>query len=287
MSSGPASSILSVADLRFSFGASRFSLFRKVPASVINGVSFEIAKGQTLALVGASGSGKSTIARCVVGLYPPTSGKIEFNGHDISRLRGKRRRQLFSSRVQMVFQDPFASLNPRWRVASIIAEPIHTYGLARSSREVDARVDEALECVGLRAADCRKYPHEFSGGQRQRISIARALAAKPELLVLDEPTSALDVSIQARILNLLLELQASFGLTYLLITHNLAVAYQLSDQIAVLNKGEICEMAAPEKLIAAPLHPYTKTILASVPLVPKRTPAARSHVQTNDENWIT
>ncbi len=217
----------------------------------VDGVSFTIERGQTLALVGESGCGKSTIAKLVVGLYPPSGGAITFRGDE--------------RRVQMIFQDPFASLNPRWRVARIVAEPIRTLEPGRGDAEVQARVDELLTTVGLNAGDGAKYPHEFSGGQRQRISIARALAGEPEFLVCDEPTSALDVSVQAQILNLMKRLQRQFRLTYLFISHDLSVVRHMADVIAVMYLGRIVEMAPTAELFSAPRHPYTRLLLETIP----------------------
>jgi peptide/nickel transport system ATP-binding protein len=231
----------------------------------VDGVSFGIRRGETFALVGESGSGKSTIARMVVGLIPPTRGRILFDGVDIwdpaSRAQVRRLRRRF----QMIFQDPYASLNPRWRVDRIIAEPIRAFGLASDSAEIEHRVGELLRVVKLDPLDGRKFPHEFSGGQRQRICIARALANRPEFLVCDEPTSALDVSVQAQILNLMRDLQDEFGLTYLLISHNLAVVRHMATRIGVLYLGRLAELAPARALFAKPMHPYTRMLLDAVP----------------------
>src|SRR3954467_9059420 len=208
----------------------------------VDGVSFSIEKGETLALVGESGSGKSTIARLIVGLYQPSEGAVQFNGR----------------RMQMIFQDPYASLNPRWRVRDIVAEPIRVLHTKSS-------VDELLVQVGLSPDDGEKYPHEFSGGQRQRISIARALAGEPDFLVCDEPTSALDVSVQAQILNLMTDLQSRLGLTYLFISHNLAVVSQVADRVGVMYAGRIVELARSAELFSRPRHPYTRMLLDAVP----------------------
>ncbi len=217
----------------------------------VDDVSFRIEQGRTLALVGESGCGKSTVAKLVTGLLTPTEGDIVFRGD--------------RARVQMIFQDPFASLNPRWRVAPIVAEPIRTLDPARPGAEVRRRVDELLEIVGLSSRDGARYPHEFSGGQRQRISIARALAGEPHFLVCDEPTSALDVSVQAQILNLMKQLQAEFGLTYLFISHDLSVVRHMADEIAVMYLGRIVEVAPKATLFAAPRHPYTRLLLETIP----------------------
>ena len=226
-------------------------------------VSFDIGKGETFALVGESGSGKSTIARMIVGLLSASDGSILFDGKDMTAmdpaaLRGLRRR------FQMIFQDPFASLNPRWRVGDIIAEPMRTFGLA-TGPEAAAEVARLLEVVGLSAKDAEKFPHEFSGGQRQRIAIARALSSKPEFIVCDEPTSALDVSVQAQILNLMRDLQDEFGLTYLFISHDLSVVRHMATRIGVLYLGRLVEVAEAKTLFRAPEHPYTRMLLDAVP----------------------
>ena len=226
-------------------------------------VSFEINRGETFALVGESGSGKSTIAKMLVGLLPVTSGKIEFDGHDLTAASPAEMRRL-RSRFQMIFQDPFASLNPRWRVGRIIAEPMRTFGTARGA-EVGAEVARLLETVGLSAADAAKFPHEFSGGQRQRIAIARALSSKPEFIVCDEPTSALDVSVQAQILNLMRDLQDELGLTYLFISHDLSVVRHMASRIGVLYLGRLVEVSGGKELFRAPQHPYTRMLLDAVP----------------------
>ena len=217
----------------------------------VDDVSFVIERGQTVSLVGESGCGKSTIARLVAGLYQPSAGQIRFSGNNL--------------RMQMIFQDPFASLNPRWRVRSIIAEPIITLNLLQNRNQIDQRIAELLQTVGLSPSDGNKYPHEFSGGQRQRISIARALAGEPEFLICDEPTSALDVSVQAQILNLMKKLQTELDLTYLFISHDLSVVRHMSDVIAVMYLGRIVEMAPTETLFANPLHPYTRLLLETIP----------------------
>jgi peptide/nickel transport system ATP-binding protein len=231
----------------------------------VAGIDIEIAKGETFSLVGESGCGKSTVARLVVGLYPPTAGSIEFDGADMSHRRRGAETAAIRRRMQMIFQDPYASLNPRWRVFDIIAEPIRAFGLAASQDEIRQRVEGLLRQVRLTPADGVKYPHEFSGGQRQRISIARALASRPEFLVCDEPTSALDVSVQAQILNLMMELQRDFGLTYLFISHNLAVVYHISTRVGVMYLGRLVEVAATDTLFRRPRHPYTRMLLDTIP----------------------
>ena len=228
----------------------------------VDGVSFDIPKGTTLALVGESGCGKSTVARLVVGLYEPSFGRVMFDGHDLAEARAD---SVQRRRMQMIFQDPYASLNPRWRVRDIVAEPIRAFGLIAGAEEQAAKVGALLTQVGLAPQDGEKYPHEFSGGQRQRISIARALSSNPEFLVCDEPTSALDVSVQAQILNLMKELQQRLGLTYLFISHNLAVVRQISDRIGVMYLGRIVEQAPTEHLFTAPRHPYTRALMEAIP----------------------
>ncbi len=226
-------------------------------------VSFQINKGETFALVGESGSGKSTIAKMIVGLLAPSAGHIRFDGEEMDFASGADMRAL-RRRFQMIFQDPFASLNPRWRVRDIVAEPIVTFGLLKGP-EITREVDRLLDVVGLSAADAAKFPHEFSGGQRQRIAIARALSSKPEFIVCDEPTSALDVSVQAQILNLMRDLQDEFGLTYLLISHDLSVVRHMANRIGVLYLGRLVEVADAKRLFVEPQHPYTRMLLDAVP----------------------
>ena len=238
---------------------------KRVYLKAVDGVSFEIPRGKTFSLVGESGCGKSTVARLVVGLYHPTRGKIEFDGTDMAGLKTRAEIAPLRKRLQMIFQDPYASLNPRWRVADIIAEPIRAHGLSRDSHAIAQRVGELLMQVGLAPADGEKFPHEFSGGQRQRISIARALASNPEFLVCDEPTSALDVSVQAQILNLMKRLQRDLGLTYLFISHDLAVVYHISDMVGVMYLGRLVEWGEARALFRRPQHPYTRMLLDAIP----------------------
>ena len=233
--------------------------------TAVAGVSFAIGRRETFALVGESGSGKSTIARIIVGLLPPSDGDVRIEGVSMSSAEARERRADLRRRIQMIFQDPYASLNPRWRVDRVIAEPLRAFGLMRDRQEIEGRVAELLELVGLDPADGRKYPHEFSGGQRQRIAIARALAANPEFIVCDEPTSALDVSVQAQILNLMRDLQDRLGLTYLFISHNLAVVRHMATRIGVLYLGRLVEVAPPRELFANPRHPYTRMLLDAIP----------------------
>ena len=231
----------------------------------VDGVSFEIRKGETFALVGESGSGKTTVARMVVGLLPPSSGDVIIDGVSMTDPRQGQARKLLRRRIQMVFQDPYASLNPRFRVDAIIAEPIRAFGLIQGERAIKERVGELLSLVGLHPDDGLKFPHEFSGGQRQRIAIARALSSEAEFIVCDEPTSALDVSVQAQILNLMRDLQDKFGLTYLFISHNLAVVRHMASRIGVMYLGRIVEIADGRELFSQPRMPYTKMLLGAVP----------------------
>jgi peptide/nickel transport system ATP-binding protein len=231
----------------------------------VDDISFDIARGETFALVGESGSGKTTVARMVVGLLPPTSGDVLIDGVSMIDPRQAQARRKLRRRIQMIFQDPYASLNPRLRVDAIVAEPIRAFDLIEGEADIRARVGELLALVGLHADDGWKYPHEFSGGQRQRIAIARALASESEFIVCDEPTSALDVSVQAQILNLMRDLQDKFGLTYLFISHNLAVVRHMARRIGVMYLGRIVEIAAAHQLFEDPRMPYTKMLLGAVP----------------------
>ena len=234
----------------------------------VDDVGFSIGRGSTLALVGESGCGKSTVARLLVGLHAPTRGSVVFDG--VVASAGGARPASIRRRMQMIFQDPYASLNPRWKVKDIVAEPLREHGFAAGEggatrQRIAERVDELLASVGLAGADAEKFPHQFSGGQRQRISIARALATQPEFLVCDEPTSALDVSVQAQVLNIMKDLQARHGLTYLFISHNLAVVRHVSDEVGVMYLGRIVELADKALLFARPRHPYTRMLLDAIP----------------------
>jgi len=262
---------VTVRDLRRVFDVSKPWLNRVLEGGerqylkAVDGVSFEIAKGETFALVGESGSGKSTVARMVVGLLPPTSGEVTIAGVSMIAPGSSAERQRLRRRIQMIFQDPYASLNPRWGVDRIVAEPIRAFRLIEGDRAIRDRVGELLTLVGLHPDDGAKYPHEFSGGQRQRIAIARALASNAEFIVCDEPTSALDVSVQAQILNLMRDLQDRFGLTYLFISHNLAVVRHMASRIGVMYLGRVVEISGGRELFAAPKHPYTRMLLDAVP----------------------
>jgi peptide/nickel transport system ATP-binding protein len=250
----------------------------------VDGVSFTIEKGKTLALVGESGCGKSTVARLLVGLYAPTRGGLTFDGQDAqaafkaSEGRAGSSGAALRRRIQMIFQDPYASLNPRWVVEDIIAEPLQEHGLIDTRIARRERVGELLQSVGLSPLDMVKYPHQFSGGQRQRISIARALATQPDFLVCDEPTSALDVSVRAQVLNIMKNLQRARGLTYLFISHNLAVVRHVSDEVGVMYLGRLVELADKQTLFATPRHPYTRMLLDAIPKM-HDTGRARTPVQ--------
>ncbi len=260
----------------------------RVLLQAVDGVSFEIERGETLALVGESGCGKSTVARLLVGLYTPTRGGLTFDGQDAHAAYKTAAGRVLRRRIQMIFQDPYASLNPRWTVEHIVGEPLLEHGIpdgqgatqwpVRDAAVLKARVGELLQSVGLSSQDMVKYPHQFSGGQRQRISIARALATEPEFLVCDEPTSALDVSVQAQVLNLMKDLQRARGLTYLFISHNLAVVRHVSDRVGVMYLGRIVELADKAMLFASPRHPYTRMLLDAIPKM-HDTGRARTPVQ--------
>ena len=276
--------LLAVRDLARDFDVSRPWLNRVIEGAprqilkAVDGVSFTINRGETLSLVGESGCGKSTVARLICGLYAPTRGSVVFDGVDMAAIARRSDMLAMRRRFQMIFQDPYASLNPRWRVERIIAEPIRSHNLIEEGGAIRRRVGELLTDVGLSPLDGEKYPHEFSGGQRQRISIARALSSNPEFLVCDEPTSALDVSVQAQILNLMKDLQREHGLTYLFISHNLAVVSHISTRVGVMYLGRIVELADTRTLFDRPLHPYTRMLESAIPDITMsgkaRTPVA-------------
>jgi peptide/nickel transport system ATP-binding protein len=276
--------LVKVKDIAMTFDVSPSWLTRvverkpKVMLHAVDGVSFEIEKGKTLALVGESGCGKSTVARLMVGLYAPVRGSFEFGGVDAHATYKSPAGRKLRERIQMIFQDPYASLNPRWKVEDIVGEPLKEHGIINDAAQLKTRVGELLSSVGLSPLDMVKYPHQFSGGQRQRISIARALATEPEFLVCDEPTSALDVSVQAQVLNIMKDLQKKQGLTYLFISHNLAVVRHVSDQVGVMYLGRLVEIADKQALFSAPKHPYTRMLLDAIPKM-HDTGNARTPVQ--------
>ena len=258
--------LVDVRDLKMHFPLTQGIIVQRVIGYVraVDGVSFSIGRGQTMGLVGESGSGKTTIGRTIVRLYKPTAGQIMFGDKDMAPMGGEELRQL-RRRVQMIFQDPFASLNPRFTIGSLIAEPMHIYRIG-SNKEINDRTVELLRVVGLRPEYIDRYPHEFSGGQRQRIAVARALSINPEFVIADEPVSALDVSVRAQVLNLLQRLQQQFNLTYLFVSHDLSVVRHVADRIAVMYLGKIVELSDRDELYASPKHPYTQALLSAIPI---------------------
>ena len=255
--------MISVRNLKMYFPVGGSLFEKKKTLKAVDDVSFDLYPGETFGLVGESGCGKTTVGRTIVRLYQPTAGQILLDGTDIAPLSEKEVLP-YRSRMQMIFQDPDASLNPRMTVASIVGEPLRYQGM--NAKDIDDRVRELVECVGLKEDHLNRYPHEFSGGQRQRIGIARALASKPDFIVCDEPISALDVSIQAQIINMLEELQARFGMTYLFVSHDLSMVRHISKRVAVMYLGHIMEMAPVNELYANMLHPYTKALMSAVPI---------------------
>ena len=258
---------------------------KKNVVKAIDDISFEIYEGETFGLVGESGSGKSTTGRALLRLYKPTNGEILFEGKDIANLKKGKELLEFRKEAQMIFQDPYASLDGRMKVRDIIAEGIDIHGLAKTAEERDAMVDELLETVGLNKEHSNRYPHEFSGGQRQRIGIARALAVNPKFIVCDEAISALDVSIQAQIVNLLKRLQKEIGLTYLFIAHDLSMVKYISDRIAVMYRGRIVEMGSADCVYNNPQHPYTKSLLSAIPLPDPREEKNRKRLVYKGEEF--
>ncbi|MPV36753.1 ABC transporter ATP-binding protein [Georgenia subflava] len=271
--------LLRVDGLVKEFGARRGLHGRTERVRAVDDVSFTVRRGETLGLVGESGSGKSTIARCVVRLERPTAGRVDFRGQDLADI-GKRELRRVRQDLQMVFQDPYASLDPRFTVQEIVAEPLRIHG--RYRRGGAARVRELLDLVGLKPEHANRYPHEFSGGQRQRIGIARALALGPQLLVLDEPVSALDVSVQAQVINLLRDLQEEMGLSYLFIAHDLDVVRHICDRIAVMYQGNIVETGDREQIFDRPEHRYTQALLSAIPVQEPSERGTRQRIVLDD-----
>ena len=270
--------LIQVEGLKMHFPITQGIILQRQVGSIkaVDGLDFDIRRGETLGLVGESGCGKSTTGRAILQLYRPTEGHVYFEGEDLTQMKGERLRRQ-RRRMQMIFQDPYASLNPRMTVGNIIGEPLEVHNIA-SGKERRERVQELLQVVGLNPYFINRYPHEFSGGQRQRIGIARALAVKPDFIVCDEPISALDVSIQAQIINLLEELQEQFGLTYLFIAHDLSVVRHISDRVAVMYLGKIVELTDRDTLYANPLHPYTQALLSAVPIPDPVVEAKRQRI---------
>ncbi len=267
------STLLEVRNLNMHFPIRGGLLRRKVGAVyAVNDVTFSLEEGETFGVVGESGCGKSTLGRTIVRLYSPTSGQVLFKGQDIAGLRNKELKD-FRRQIQMIFQDPYASLNPRMTIASILEEPFKLHGIGTPAERRE-KVKELVKTVGLRVTDINKFPHEFSGGQRQRIGIARALSLNPSLIVCDEAVSALDVSIQSQILNLLIELQRTLKLTYIFISHDLNVVRYISDRVAVMYLGRVMELAQSDEIYRQPAHPYTKALMAAAPVPDPRRPSA-------------
>ena len=272
-------SLVRVENLSKHFPVTRGILIQRVVGAVraVDNVSFTIEAGETLGMVGESGCGKTTAGRTLLGLYPATTGKVYIDGHCVQQARGKEMLTI-RRKAQMIFQDPYASLNPRWTVNGIISEPLRVHHLLATARERDERVKELLELVGLNARHINRFPHEFSGGQRQRIGIARALATQPAFVVCDEPISALDVSIQAQVVNLLESLQDKLGLTYLFIAHDLSMVRHICDRVIVMYLGVMAELATRDELYENPLHPYTRALLSAVPIPDPRRDRTRQRV---------
>ena len=270
--------LLSVENMKVYFPVTAGLIFQRKVADIkaVDGISFQIRKGETLGLVGESGCGKSTTGRAILQLYPPTEGKVKYGDIELTELKGGALRRM-RRKMQMIFQDPYASLNPRMSVGAIIGEPLAIHGLAKGEARRE-RVAELMRIVGLNPFYASRYPHEFSGGQRQRIGVARSLAVEPEFIVADEPVSALDVSIQAQIINLLEDLQDEFGLTYLFIAHDLSVVRHISDRVAVMYLGKLMELTGRDEMYENPLHPYTKALLSAVPIPDPEVESKRERI---------
>ena len=282
----PAEPLLSVRGLKKHFPIHGGILSRVIDrVHAVDGVSIDVAPGETVGLVGESGCGKSTTGRCIMRLIEPSEGEIWFQGRDVTKLEGEELRAMRRD-MQIIFQDPFASLNPRHTVGSIVGEALVIHGLVKNRTEMEERVVQLLQTVGLHPEHMRRFPHEFSGGQRQRIGIARALAVEPKLIVCDEPVSALDVSIQAQVINLLEDLQEQFGLAYLFIAHDLSVVEHISNRVAVMYLGRVVEVATAEELYENPLHPYTEALLSAVPIPDPKIKRKRIVLQGDVPNPI-
>lgn len=275
--------LLEVRELSVHFPVTKGVIFRRDVGAIraVDGVDVSIGRGESLGLVGESGSGKSTIGRAILGLYRPTSGSVVFDGSDLADLNNRAMSRV-RRRIQMIFQDPYSSLDPRMKVGPIVSEPLDIFGIG-SRRARTERVHELLRVVGLHASFADRYPHEFSGGQRQRIGIARALAVSPDLIVADEPVSSLDVSVQAQLINLLVRLRDELGLSYLFIAHDLAVVRQVADRVAVMYLGKIVEIGKWSKLYEEPLHPYTKALLSAVPVPDPKIEKRRNRIVLEGE----
>jgi oligopeptide transport system ATP-binding protein len=276
---GKGQTLLDVQGLKMHFPITRGIIFQRQVGAIkaVDGIDFTMFRGETLGLVGESGCGKSTTGRAILQLYRPTDGEVFFEGIDLTKSKGEDLRKM-RRRMQMIFQDPYASLNPRMTVGSIIGEPLEVHNIGSSKKERQERVQELLKTVGLNPYFVNRYPHEFSGGQRQRIGVARALAVNPAFIVCDEPISALDVSIQAQIINLLEDLQDELGLTYLFIAHDLSVVRHISDRIAVMYLGKIVELADRDELYENPMHPYTQALLSAVPIPDPKIETQRKRI---------
>lgn len=276
--------LLEVKDLKMYFPVSSGMLFQRTVGYVkaVDGVSFQVKRGETLGLVGESGCGKTTTGRCILQLYKPTSGQVIFEGQDLTKLKTKQMRAM-RREMQVIFQDPYSSLNPRMTAGNIIGEPLIVHGLVKGKTEYREKVADLLQNVGLNPYMADRFPHEFSGGQRQRIGVARALSVSPKFIVADEPVSALDVSIQAQIINLLEDLQEQFNLTYLFIAHDLSVVRHISDRVGVMYLGHMAEMADRNEIYRNPIHPYTKALLSAVPIPDPVLDAQRERVLLTGE----